>query len=99
MNDTSDASAKLRHLWRRNSLIWLALVALLTATCFLAYQRLGALNGPVSLLIAAMKAGLVLALFMELLQARALVRLTALLGLVFLFVLFALSGTDFLTRP
>lgn len=96
---TRPRSAVLRRLLWRNGLVWLGLVLLLGTTFAFAYVPMGVFNGPVALLIAALKAALVIALFMELLQARALLRLPALIGLLFVFVLFALTGTDVLTRP
>jgi cytochrome c oxidase subunit 4 len=48
--------------------------------------------------IAALKAALVAALFMELSGSKALIRLAALAGLVFLAAMFALTLADVLTR-
>lgn len=87
-----------RALWRRNGLVWLALLALLLTSFGAAYLPLGALNTVVGLLIALTKAGLVAVLFMELRRSGALMRLAGGAGLLFALVLFALTLTDFLTR-
>lgn len=96
--DRKDASPSAWSLWRRNGLIWAALLVLLISTFGAAYVPMGALNTPVSLLIAALKAGLVAVLYMELERSSPLIRLAALTGLLFLVVLFALTGTDVVTR-
>jgi cytochrome c oxidase subunit 4 len=78
---------------------WAALVALLAATLALAYVPMpGPLNVAVALGISVVKALLVLALFMKLFRAPALIRAAAAAGLFWLAVLFALSATDYLTR-
>lgn len=94
--ERADAAA---GLWGRNLLIWAALLALLAATCAMAYVPLGALNAPIGLAIAAVKAGLVGALFMSLLHSSSLIRLAAAAGFFWLLILFALSLSDFLMRP
>lgn len=97
MNNQSDA-AIVKALWRRNGLIWAALMALLGLTLALAYPPMGAWTTVSGLLIAVVKAGLVVALFMELASSQPLVRLAALAGIVFLFVLFGLTFADLLPR-
>ena len=79
-------------------LTWLALCALLALTCTLAFAPLGRGNLPVSLCIAALKAGLVGAVFMRLGEPNALNRLAAGAGLVWVFIMFLLLGTDYFTR-
>jgi cytochrome c oxidase subunit 4 len=91
-------SSAIWHLWRRNGAIWLALLALLFASFGLAYVPLGAWNTLIGIAIAFVKAGLVVLLFMELIQAQALVRLAAAAGLFFLMVLFGLTTIDVIMR-
>lgn len=85
-------------LWRRNLLIWAALLVLLGLTFGLAYVPLGAFNVVAALGIAAVKAGLVALLFMGLNQSGDLIRLCAAAGLFWLVILFTLTLSDFLTR-
>ena len=86
------------HLWRRNGLIWAALMALLALTLILAYIPMGRLTTVAGIAIAFAKAALVGLLFMELDKASALVRLAALAGFVFLSALFALTLADVISR-
>ena len=85
-------------LWRRNGLIWAALMGLLALTLVLAYVPMGGLTTAVGIAIALMKAALVALLFMELIRSEALVRLAAMSGFVFLTILFALTLADVLSR-
>ena len=78
---------------------WLALLALLGLTVTLAYQPLGALNGPISLAIAATKALIVGAVFMELRHRRPLTIAAAAVGVCWLAILLWLAATDFTRRP
>lgn len=86
------------ELWRRNGLIWAALMALLVLTLVLAYVPMGRFTTVAGIAIAVVKAGTVALLFMELNRSTALVRLAALAGLVFATILFALTLADILTR-
>ena len=86
------------RLWRRNGLIWAALMLLLALTLGLAYVPMGLVTPAAGILIALAKAGLVILLFMELAKARPLIRLAAMAGVVFLAVLFALTLADVLSR-
>jgi cytochrome c oxidase subunit 4 len=85
-------------LWRRNGLIWAALMLLLTLTLVFAYVPMGLVTPAAGIVIAFVKAGLVILLFMELAKARPLIRLAAMAGVVFLAVLFALTLADVLSR-
>lgn len=85
-------------IWRRNILVWLALLMLLLSTLGAAYLPLGAGNLVVGLAIAMTKAGLVVALFMELRQADSLIKLAAAAGIVWLTFMFALTLSDVLAR-
>ncbi|WFT83685.1 MULTISPECIES: cytochrome C oxidase subunit IV family protein [unclassified Methylobacterium] len=92
-------SATVRSLWLRNLAIWAALLGLLALTCAAAFWKLGAATAAIGFAIAAAKALLVLVFYMELREARGLVRLAALAGFLWAGVLFALTLSDVLTRP
>ncbi len=79
-------------------LTWLALMALLGSTAAIAWLPLGWVNTAISLGIALAKALLVAFVFMRLRSAHGLLRLTALAGIVTLFLLFGLAGADYATR-
>ncbi|WP_407123386.1 cytochrome C oxidase subunit IV family protein [Bradyrhizobium sp. STM 3561] len=85
-------------LWVRNAFVWAALLALLLLSLLLAYVPMGSITVASGVAIAAIKSALVLAFFMELIRSRALVRLAALAGLVFVGVMFALTLAEVLTR-
>lgn len=86
------------RLWRKNIMIWAALLALLLLSLGLAYIPMGRLTTAAGIAIAAVKSTLVLLLFMELATSKSLIRLTALSGLVFVIVMFTLTLSDVLTR-
>lgn len=77
---------------------WAALLALLALTVTLAYQPLGAFNIVGALTIATIKAGLVIAIFMELSKSTGLVRVFAGAGFFWLMILLWLGLMDFITR-
>jgi cytochrome c oxidase subunit IV len=79
-------------------LSWLALLALLALTVFLAYQPLGPLNMWIALAIAILKGLIVLAVFMELRERGGLTIAFAAAGFFWLGVLLWLAGVDFATR-
>jgi cytochrome c oxidase subunit 4 len=79
-------------------LTWAGLLALLAATLVLAYVPMGSLNLAAGLGISALKALLVVVVFMKLMASGHLVRVTAAAGLFWLALLFALGATDYLTR-
>jgi cytochrome c oxidase subunit 4 len=85
-------------LWARNVFVWAALLGLLLLSMLLAYVPMGPVTVASGVAIAAVKSALVLAFFMELIRARALIKLAALAGLIFLSVMFALTLADVLTR-
>jgi cytochrome c oxidase subunit 4 len=85
-------------LWRRNGLIWAALVLLLMLSLGLAYVPMGLFTPAAGIVIAVIKAGLVILLFMELATSKPLIRLAALAGIVFLAALFVLTLADVLAR-
>lgn len=94
----SDAGRNTIALWRKPSLIWLALMLLLGLTVGSAYIPLGIGNGLINYGVAVAKAALVLVFFMHLDRSRALVRLAAMTGLLWLVFMFSLSFGDYLTR-
>jgi cytochrome c oxidase subunit 4 len=99
MNTETDGSrATAWKLWRRNGVIWAALMLLLVMTLALAYVPMGKLSPAVGIVIAAVKAEFVVMLFMELGRARMLTRLAAMSGVVFLTALFVLTLADVLSR-
>ena len=77
---------------------YVALCVLLAATCTLAYVPLGSANLPISLVIAALKAGLVGAVFMHLSNTNTINRLAAIAGPMWVVVMLLLIGTDYATR-
>ena len=86
------------ELWVRNASVWAALLGLLLLSLFLGYIPMGPLTVASGVAIAAVKSTLVLVFFMELSRSRALLRLAALAGLIFVAVMFALTLADVLTR-
>ena len=80
-------------------LVYLALVALLAITVGAALLPIGGNAKPVvGLVIAAAKAGLIVAVFMEFRERRGMVRVFASAGLFWLLLMFILTGSDYLTR-
>lgn len=78
---------------------WLSLLALVCATVFAAYLPLGTWNTVVALSIAAVKALIVAAIFMELRERRGLTLAFAGAGFFWLAIMLWLALADFLTRP
>jgi cytochrome c oxidase subunit 4 len=89
---------KLHRPPRALTLSWLALLLLLATTVTLAYQPLGVFHSPVALTIAALKALIVAAIFMELRASRPLIIAVATTGLCWLAILLWLSSNDFTRR-
>lgn len=85
-------------LWRRNGLIWAALMLLLMLSLVLAYVPMGLFTPAAGVVIAFVKASLVILLFMELATSKPLIRLAALAGVFFLTAMFALTLADVLSR-
>jgi caa(3)-type oxidase subunit IV len=103
MTDAADAPARpttaARRIWLPDLLAWAALMGLLALTLGSAYVPMGALNAAVNLGIAGLKAAIVAVVFMGLRRDDALLRLAAGAALFWLLILFALTFSDFLTRP
>lgn len=88
----------IRSLWLRNGAVWFALMVLLMSSFTIAYLPLGSIKTAAGPLIAVIKASLVAFLFMELVKVGPLMRLAALAGVVFLFILFGLTLTEIISR-
>lgn len=78
--------------------IFATLLVLTGATVGVAFINLGALNFPVALGIAIVKATLVILFFMHLKYSSQLTKMVVGLALFFLMILFALTLTDYLSR-
>jgi cytochrome c oxidase subunit 4 len=78
---------------------WAALLVLLAISAGSALLPLGWFNTAIGLAIAAVKALLVVIVFMRLRRSHALLRIAALTGVVTMALLFILSGADYATRP
>jgi cytochrome c oxidase subunit 4 len=87
-----------RHV-RRLALAWLALIVLMLASLASAYVPLGIGNAVAGLAIAALKSAIVVALFMRLAEASAMIRIVAVIAVAFWLLLAGLSGVDYATRP
>jgi cytochrome c oxidase subunit 4 len=79
-------------------LSWLGLLALLALTVFTAYQPLGAFNTGIALAIAAGKALIIAAVFMELRERDGLNIAFAGAGFFWLAIMFWLALADYVTR-
>lgn len=82
----------------RPVLTWLGLMLLLALTLGSSYIPLGPWNTAINTGVSCTKALLIALFFMDLAHAGALVRIAAVAGLLWLALLFGLSGTDYATR-
>jgi|SRR6516165_8857046 len=78
--------------------IWVILMVLTGTTVFAASVDLGIFNIVVALLIATIKGTLVVLFFMHLKYSPKLTMATVIAAMFFMFLLFSLSMTDYLTR-
>ena len=78
--------------------IWAVLMVLTAVTVFASFLELGDLNIVLALVIATIKATLVVLFFMHLYYSSKLTKVTMVAAIFFLFLLLALSMTDYLTR-
>jgi cytochrome c oxidase subunit 4 len=78
--------------------VWLAVIALLGLSLGTAYIPLGRVNSIVCVAIAFIQAVLVWTFFMRLRWSGLLVRLIAVVGLLWILLLLGISLTDYLTR-
>lgn len=79
-------------------LAWAALMALLMATIGVSFLNLGAWNVVLNMAIAAGKVGIIAWVYMHLRHSFPLVRLAAVLAILWLAILFMLGLSDYLTR-
>ncbi len=99
MSEAQQAGRTAHRLWRRNLLVWGALLALLLLSLAIAYVPMGRITLAAGIVIAVVKSTLVMLLFMELAASKPLIRIVAIAGLVFLATMFALTLADVLARP
>jgi cytochrome c oxidase subunit IV len=78
---------------------WAALVVLALATFLLAKADLGSFQVPVAMLIAVVKGGLVVVIFMHLLEHKPSNRIFFIVAFLFIVLLVALTTADVSTRP
>jgi len=78
--------------------IWATLMMLTAVTVFASFMELGNWNIVLALVIATIKGTLVVLFFMHLYYSSKLTKVTVITALFFLFLLLALSMTDYLTR-
>ena len=83
---------------RTYAAVFLALLVLTAGTVVVAYFDLGLLNTPVALLVATLKGSLVVIFFMGLRYNTALTKVVAVAGFFWLFILFGITMSDYLTR-
>jgi cytochrome c oxidase subunit 4 len=79
-------------------LIWGALIVLTTITVGVSYLELGALNPIVALVIATVKALLVILFFMEIRYSSKMTIMVVVSGVFFLILLLTLTLSDYLSR-
>ncbi len=79
-------------------LTWVALMIFLALTCASSYFPMGEWNTAVNMAISCAKALLIAVFFMHLRNAGALLRIAAITGVLWLSILFGLSGADYATR-
>ena len=94
------APSSSRHLpaIRTYVLVWVALMVLLGLTLGSSFVPLHGFNATTNLLIAVAKAALVAVFFMRLRSSAALIRLAAMVGVIWALILIGLSLVDELTR-
>ena len=98
MNKIRTESEDLRDRCRIVLSTWAALLVLLFSSLGIAYLPLGKITAASGILIAVIKAALVMVLFMELAKSKALIWLAALAGFFFVTALFSLTLADVLSR-
>jgi cytochrome c oxidase subunit IV len=79
-------------------LIWAMLIALTLTTVYAATVELGVFNIVVALVIATIKGSLVVLFFMHLRYSTKLTMVTLVASLFWLFILFSLTMTDYISR-
>ena len=81
------------------ALIFTALIVFTGVTVFAALQDLGSFNAPVALIIATIKAILVVLFFMHVKDSSRLTKITVTAAIFWLGLLLGLTMTDYITRP
>ena len=79
--------------------VFVALLVGTGLTVWVAYYDLGLLNTPVALTVAVIKASLVVIYFMGVRFNTPLTKVVVVSGFLWLFILFGITMTDYLTRP
>jgi len=96
-SDAKDRAAA-KAIWRRNALVFAPLLLLFVLNFALAHLKIGRYALPATLGVAALQALITGLFFMELRQAKAIVRLAAATGLIWLAIMFALTFSDIFSR-
>ena len=78
--------------------VFVALIVLTGATYWTALMDLGWLNTPVAMTIAIVKAALVVLIFMHVKYSNKLVQTLVVASVLWLLIMFAFTGQDYLTR-
>ena len=78
--------------------VFMVLMLGTAATIYAAFQDLGALNAPIALVIATIKAIFVVLFFMHVKDSDRLTKITVTAGIFWLAILLTLTMTDFLSR-
>ncbi|HEY9013252.1 MAG TPA: cytochrome C oxidase subunit IV family protein [Devosia sp.] len=84
--------------FRTAALTYLALLVLLALTVGSTFLSLGPLNSAINLGVAALKAGLIALIFMHMRTLEGVARLTALVVMVWVGFMFALTWIDYASR-
>lgn len=79
-------------------LVWVGLMALLTATVLVTFAPFGPVKPVINLLIAAAKAGLIVWVYMHLREQRGLNRIAAMAAAAWLMILVTMTLVDITTR-
>jgi cytochrome c oxidase subunit 4 len=79
-------------------MVFLSLIVLTIVTVAVARVDLGAMNTPIALAVAGLKASLVIMIFMGVRHNTPLTKVVAASGFVWLIILFGMTLGDFLTR-
>jgi cytochrome c oxidase subunit IV len=79
-------------------MVFLSLIVLTIVTVAIARVDLGAMNTPISLAVAGLKASLVIMIFMGVRHNTPLTKVVAASGFVWLIILFGITLGDYLTR-
>jgi cytochrome c oxidase subunit IV len=87
------------RVWKRPILVWIVLVLLAAGSLGSAFVPLGPFNTTLNLAIAGIMVALLWLFLMNLMGSSALLRLIAVSGVVWLAFMFALTFSDYFSRP